>query len=157
MKGVDLPLRKAYVLALSNLTYKGVKIPVYEEKATPTTNRPFANIPYGNTTVQAYIVLLNQTSNDNSSKCIRNDQASIQVQITTVWPQDKGGSLMAEEISDLVTAELFDESGLFNLMVLPTPFEIWKGVLEGARNMPYETETNSVWVRQLILNNWITQ
>jgi len=153
----NLALRKAYVTALAGLTYKGVTIPVYEEYLQPTTARPIAVIPVGSSSFESYIILLNQTSNDISAKCLRNDQLAIQVQITTKWPLFKGGSEDAELIGDLVVGRLLTDDGLFTKLELPQPLNCWKGTLEGTINIPYTTDTNSVWVTQLLFTNSVSQ
>lgn len=157
MKNPNLALRKAYVAALIAVPYAGKNIPVYEDFLQPTASRPIAKLAIGEATVEAYIILLNQTSNDNSPKCVRNDEASIQVQITTVWPLFKGGKKTSEEISDVILSILFTEDGLFNKMPIEAPFDIWKGSVSGIRPLSYTTDTNTVWITQLILTNSISQ
>lgn len=150
MKNVNLALRKAYVAALTGLQYGGKTIPVYEEEMQGTV----ATLADG---TQAYIILLNQTSNNDSPKCVRTDFASIQIQITTVWPSNKGGSRVAQEISEVIMATLFPDKFYSTSIVLPSPFNMWQSFLESCRPIQYDTTTNRVWIEQMIMSHRISQ
>jgi len=152
MKNPNLLIRTAYFDALQNLVYKTKTIPVYEEQVTDGS--PMVSVNIGGVLVQCYIILLNQSSNDLSTKCVRSDEASIQVQINTLFPRGKGGSKTAEEISELVYGKILNESGLLGKL---TTDGLWKTTLEDTRNIPYNTDTNSVWVVQSIFTNRINQ
>lgn len=158
MKVVSLPLRTAFFNKLnSGITYLGKSIFTFEDYLQETSTRKKAILQVGTMTVEAYIILLNQTENDNSNKCRKNDQASIQVQINTIFPSGKGGSQQAEEIGNLVYEKLFPVNNLKADIILPTPFHCWKSVKQGARNLNYDTETSRAWIHQITFNNWISQ
>jgi hypothetical protein len=158
MKSPTLAVRTALVQKLKDsVTYTGTKIPTYEAYVQETPANRIARLTIGNEEVLAYIILLNQTSNDISPKCLRNDSTTIQVQVTTVWPNDKGGSRTAEEISELVTDVLFTDDGLFSKLELPEPLDTWMGLLRSSDNIYYDTETNRVWITQLMLSYEVSQ
>ena len=158
MKNVNLALRTAIGLALNdNIVYSGQNIATFEEYLQETDTRKIAKFIEGNRPAEAYIVLLNQTSNDDSAKCMRNDIASIQIQITTVFPANKGGSSTAEKISELVMARLFTEDGLNSTLDLGDDMTAWRGRMEGCINIPYDTNTNRIWITQMIVEYAVTQ
>jgi len=158
MKIVSLPYRTAISEALNgHVVYSGIGIPTYEEYVQVTASRPIGYVPKGTEEVGCYIILLNQTSNDNSAKCTRNDDVSIQAQITTEWTSNKGGSKLAEEIAELVVNRLFDADGLFNILTLDEPLSLWKGELESIQNINYDLTSSRVWITQLLITGSITQ
>lgn len=157
MQEVSLSLRIAYFNKLQGITYLGKPIPVYEEFVQETVGNMKAKLTIGNMTVEAYIILLNQTENDNSPKCHRNDECSIQIQVTTVWPSDKGGSMHAEKIMNLVYDKLFPTSSIDADLTIESPFKIWKKVKIGGRPINYDTDTNRVWIKTITMNNWVSQ
>lgn len=155
MQTPSLALRTSLYASLQGIVYNTKTIPVYEEKVSTTP--PVAVVTIGGVQVQCYIILLNQTENDDSPKCHKNDACSIQIQINTVFPFTKGGSKTAEGIENLVYAKLFPTSSLMTGLVLPSPFTLWKSVKQGSRSIQYDTETNSVWTRQITFSLWIAQ
>jgi len=157
MKSVTLAIRTAYVEKTTGITFLTKVIPVFEEYVQETATKKKAILTIGTMQIEAYIILLNQTVNDNSPKCQRNDQTSIQAQVTTVFPLGKGGTKTAEQIAELFMDKLFVNSNLETNLVLPPPFHIWKSVMEGVKNINYTTDTNSVWITQLILNHYVSQ
>ena len=158
MKLVTTPVRSALATLLSGIPFMGKTINAFEEYLQESTTKKKSVLTIGSQQVTAYIILLNQTVNDNSSKCMRNDETSIQVQITTVYPPDTGGSLIGEQISDLVLAKLFNVDNMqITGINLPGPFEIWRARFVSSRNINYNTDTNRVWVTQLTLSFSINQ
>jgi len=156
MKDVLRPVRTAfYNTVKQDLKYQNVTIPVYEEYM-PAAAKP-AVLTFNNQTVKAYVILLNQTSNfDPVLKCIRNDQSSIQVQVTTQFPSGSGGSELAELIGDLIKAKIFPSANT-NALQLDPAFKLWKCNYESGRNIPYDTETNRVWVHQMTFLCYVAQ
>jgi len=151
MKNVNLAVRKAVIQALVSIPYKMVNIPVYEEYAQPTASRPIATFNVGNMPVQAYVIVQNQTANENTNvKCNRKDEASVQLNINTVFPDNKGGSLTAEEISEVIML-------LMPNLTLPTPFYVQKFETVTVRNLNYDTQTNRIWTTVLVLNFTVSQ
>lgn len=156
MKNVNLAIREAFVSALSVLPYSGVNVPVHEEFVQYTKSKPKAFITVGSDQVEVYVLILNQTSNDQSPKCGRNDATSIQVQICAVFPDNKGGSKTPEQISEVIMSTLFSDNHSTNL-TLPAPFHLWKSDLETTVNMQFDTDTNRIWCVQLIFSNYVSQ
>lgn len=150
MKNVNLALRKAYAIALNNIVYKGGVIPVYEEEMQGS----YATLTDG---TQAYVILLNQTANNDSAKCARTDFATLQLQITTVFPPNKGGSIYSEEISEVIMATLFPGEFYTTGIVMPSPFNMWQSYLAGTRAIKYDTTTNRVWITQMLMEHRISQ
>lgn len=158
MRSPSLPLRTAYANKLNTgIIYEGKQIFAFEEFLQETTTRKKAIIQIGTMNIEAYIILLNQTENRNGQKCHHSDECSIQVQINTVYPSNKGGSKVAEEIADLVYQKLFPTNDLKADIVLPAPFNCWKSSKESARNIPYSTDSANVWVHQILFANYISQ
>lgn len=157
MIDVNLPLRVGYIQATNNIMYRGVKIPFYEEYAQPTSLKPIALVTDSGIQVECYVIVLNQTQNDASPKCMRNDECSIQLQVTTRWPKLKGGSKMSSEISNLILAQLFTPDGLFSTIELSGGLKAWKGRLMSARPISYTDENYAVWITQLIITNSVSQ
>lgn len=98
MLEVSDSLRAAYVTLLSGLTIDGVVIPVFDERVSG----PTAQIFYGSTPVECYILLHDQTETDISPKCNFETECSIQVDINTKFPKGTGGKYLSERISNQV-------------------------------------------------------
>lgn len=147
MLNANLIIRTAYFSALQNLVYKTKTIPVFEEQVNESA--PLVMISVGGIQVQAYIILLNQVSNDISSKCGRSDEASIQVQVNTIFPRGKGGMKTAEEISQLIYTRLLETDLGVN--------GLWSTQMPYTRNIPYNTDTSSAWCLVCLFTNRISQ
>jgi len=155
MKNTNLAIRTAVATALNaggGIIHSGTqKIASFEEYLQETDTRKKAILTVGNLSLEAYIILLNQTQNEGiGSKCGRNDECSIQLQVTTVYPSGKGGSKIAEEISDLALARLAS-------VALPDPFGLWKYDTVGIRNLNYDAQSTRTWIVQITLNFSVTQ
>jgi len=156
MKNTNLAIRTAVATALNadgGILYSGTqKIATFEEYLQETTTRKKAVLVTGNLQeTEAYIILLNQTQNEGQgNKCIRNDECSIQLQVTTVWPAGKGGSKIAELISELALERL-------ETVTLPEPFGLWKYDTVGIRNLNYDSQSTRTWIVQITLKFSVTQ
>lgn len=157
MQPVTLAVRESYAAALQGLVYKNVLIPVFEEFVEESVLNKIKPVMIGNIPIKVFIILLNQTANDNSAKCQRSDQSSIQLQIKTIFPKAMGGSKTAEEVAALVMDKLFNTTPHKTTIVMPTPFNLWKSSLMGSMNIPYRTETGFTFVHQMIFMNWVSQ
>lgn len=158
MKNVNLAIRKALVAALSAVPYKGVNIPVFEEYVQETPNKKIAVIQSGTMPVQCYAIIQNQVSNENTnSKCNRRDEATLQININTVFPDNKGGSLTAEEISEVILSILYTNDNFKTSLVLPEPFYVQTSEVITVRNLQYENDTNRIWTTVLVLNFTVSQ
>lgn len=155
MKNANLALRTSLFTQLtsgSGIVYANKKVGVFEEYYAPATGNTKALFNVGTSPVEAYIILLNQTNNnDPLNKCGRNDELSIQIQINTVWPASKGGSKVAEEISNLILAKLFPDSDLNATVVFPNGFVCWKANVESTRNINFDANESRSWIVQMLL------
>lgn len=152
MEVTTLKYRTAIVNALSNVQYQGKRIGVFEEYLAETSTNKKAVY----STFEAYIILLNQTSNNNSPKCHRNNEDSIQIQITTVYPAGKGGSKVAEEIANVILEILFPTEHYKSNIAIPN-MDVWKSELLGSRNIKYDLSESRIWIHQLLLISNISQ
>lgn len=157
MQPVTLAVRKAYVNALKGIEYKGKTIQVFEEFVNEAMLKKIEPIRIGNQDVVSYILLLNQTANDNSTKCRRSDQSSLQLQVVTKFQLGAGGSITAEEIGIMVYDKLFIGSDSKTTIVMPDPFYMWKSTLESSRNIPFRDETNNVFIYSMLFMNYVSQ
>lgn len=155
----SLPYRIAVLNALmGNVSYQGKKVGIYEDYVAETANNKKAMLTVGTGQVEAYIILLNQTSNESlSNKCSRNNNDTIQIQINTVWPAGKGGSRIAEEIANVVLGVLFPTSIKNTDLVLYGGLDMWKSELMSTRNINYDGSSSRTWVVQLVLESMISQ
>lgn len=155
MKITSLPYRTAVYNALDDkVVYNNVKIHSFVEYLQETSTRKKA-ILSGD--VQAYIILLNQTSNESqSNKCNYNTNDTIQIQITTVWPAGKGGYQVAEGIANAVLALLFP-TDLKNTDLSITGMDIWKSEVLSTRNINYNDSSSRTWITQIVLESSISQ
>lgn len=156
MQITSLPYRTALVQALdTHILYQSTSIRVWEEYVSETDTKRIVTLNNG---CQAYVILLNQTSNEaRSNKCNRNNNDSIQIQITTVWPAGKGGSKTAEEIAQVILNLLFPSNVKNTDLSLSNGLSIWKSELLSNRNINYDGDSSRVWICQLILESWISQ
>ncbi len=156
MKNPNPEIRKAVFDALNvggGIVYSGTqKICTFEEYLQETTTKKRALLVAGNQEqTEAYIILLNQTLNEGiGNKCGRNDECSIQIQITTVWPAGKGGSIIAERIGDLAMQRL-------ETIQLPEPFGLWRSTIEAVSNINYNSNDTRTWIVQYTLSYSVTQ
>jgi len=155
MQITTLPYRKSIINALDgNILYETQSIRVWEEYVMETDTKRIVKLSMG---CEAYVILLNQTSNETqSNKCNRNNNDSIQIQITTVWPANKGGSQVAEEIADVILGLLFEDSVKNSVLTIPN-MDVWKSELVSSRNINYDGNSSRTWVTQLVLEAWISQ
>ena len=122
-----LELREAYIDKLSTLQISGVTIPVYDEMMGATV----ANIGYA----QAYCLVTNQTAQDILIKCGFYNDCSIQVDIVTKYPKNKGGKKLSEEIANEVlklirTGSTSDYPTMPNFQIVTCQLLINQGINE---------------------------
>jgi hypothetical protein len=131
----------------------GQIIPICDEYR----NTPAATLPIGNNKpVRAWIQLTNQTSDDNSPKCHRNDLASIQIQVRVAFNANSGNYENAESIADLILAKLFPDQNEFNIEI-DEPFHIWNLRFESSRNINFSDDTDRIWMKNILLTAQIEQ
>ena len=148
-------LRMAYVAKLANIQSFNVVIPVWD-----TYEKAHATISNGNLNFTAYILIKDITVNDDSPKCMINEDVSIQVQVVTVFNANTGESLYSEEIGQSVLIAL-DPSGRNRIDIralgqgVPSA-TAWMGRKESARQINSETATQRLFTRNYIFTHKIT-
>lgn len=153
MRGVSLPFRKALVLALSNINYLGLRIPVWAEYLGQNP----ATLPVGNNKqAKAWVQITNQTSDNNSPKCHRNDLASIQIQVRVSYNANSGSYEHVDKISDIIIGILFPDQNEFNLQI-ESPFHVWNMNNESERNIDFQDDTDRVWMKNILITAQIEQ
>lgn len=146
-------LRRKYIDKLATLTYLNQPIPVNSDYLQVAP----AILPLGNSShIQAYVIVQNQTVNDDSLKCGINQNTSLQLDIVTVFNANSGSSLQSEEISQEIMDLLFPLGGKV-LDISIAGFVIWRGWLESSRSITQETADNRIFRNILIFNHSITQ
>jgi hypothetical protein len=123
----SLELREAYIDKLSTLQIQGVTIPVYDEFMGATV----ANIGYAT----AYCLVTNQTAQDILIKCGFYNDCSIQIDIVTKYPKNKGGKKLSEEIANEVlklirTGSTSDYPTMANFQIVTCQLLINQGLNE---------------------------
>lgn len=147
------PFRKALVEATDNLLYMGQVVPVCDEYL----NEPAAILPIGNNKpVRAWIRLTNQTANDDSNKCRRNDRVTIQAQVRITYNANSGGYEYTEELANLFLARLFPSQNDF-VLPIDNPFHVWDLRLESIRNIDFQDNTDRIWMTHLLLSAQVEQ
>lgn len=139
-------LRQQYILALGNLVYKNVVIPVKDEVMYGSG----AKLPE----CEAYIILTNQTSNQGfSNKCTDNYLASIQVDIVTKFAANSGAKLPSEEIASLVLAKV----GSWPFNTKSKNIITQKAVLETNRGLREDSDVHRIYRKILIFTHNINE
>lgn len=139
-------LRQQYILALGNLVYKNVVIPVKDEAYYGDG----ASLPEG----RAYIILTNQTSNQGiDNKCTKNYLASIQVHIVTKFNPNSGGTVTSEEISALVLNRIKD----WPFDTKSKGITTYKPELESNRSLFEDGQTSRIFRKILIFTHNINE
>jgi hypothetical protein len=123
----SLELRDAYISKLSTLQIQGVTIPVYDEFMGATV----ASIGYA----QAYCLVTNQTAQDILIKTGFYNDCSIQVDIVTKFPKNKGGKKLSEQIANEVlklirTGNTSDYPTMPNFQIVTCQLLINQGINE---------------------------
>lgn len=154
-KSVTFPVRQAVVQSLEgNIVYMGATIPVSEEYA----NKKQVTIPVGiNSPVSAWIRVLNQTEDDDSPKCLKNTQGSIQIQVQVSFNANSGNSEHSENIMNLIIGRLFPTFSTWSISLSP-PFHLWDFRLTSFPNVPPIIDnTNRIWVKQALIEYQVSQ
>jgi hypothetical protein len=123
----SLELREAYIDKLSTLQIQGVTIPVYDEMMGATV----ANIGYAT----AYCLVTNQTAQDILIKTGFYNDCSIQVDIVTKFPKNKGGKKLSEQIANEIlklirTGNTSDYPTMANFQIVTCQLLINQGINE---------------------------
>jgi hypothetical protein len=123
----SLELREAYITKLSTLQISGVTIPVYDEFMGASV----ASIGYAT----AYCLVTNQTAQDILIKTGFYNDCSIQVDIVTKFPKNKGGKKLSEQIANEVlqlirTGSTSDYPTMANFQIVTCQLLINQGINE---------------------------
>jgi hypothetical protein len=123
----SLELRESYIDKLSTLQIQGVTIPVYDEFMGATV----ASIGYAT----AYCLVTNQTAQDILIKTGFYNDCSIQVDIVTKYPKNKGGKKLSEQIANEIlklirTGNTSDYPTMLNFQIVTCQLLINQGINE---------------------------
>lgn len=138
---IESPIRTAFITALRDqITYLGKVIPIDEENL----NVAPAQIQVGNSTgFEAFMLVRNQTVNDDSAKCSINQNSSIQLDCVTTFNGNSGNSYHAQQIKNLVFAILFPNGGK-RLQLSMVGLYMWRGwYLSGRTTVDQDTNTKT--------------
>jgi hypothetical protein len=153
MELVLLPFRLAVIEATDSISYLNQLIPVCDEYL----NRPAAILPVGNNKpVKAWIRLTNQTGNNNSNKCRRNDRVTIQVQCRVAFNANSGGYVHSEAIANEFLSILFPVQNDF-VLPIDDPFHVWDLQLESSNNINFQDDTDRIWMTYLLISAQVEQ
>lgn len=159
MQNINLSIRQAVLNAITPIVWQSKNIYSFADFAQYSAQKPQALIPNGvGKTYEAYIILLNQNSNLNDqNKCTRNDQASIQIQVTTKFPSGTGGSTQAEQIAELILNKLYPVDKKHMAISLQHPLYVWKSQVELVKNLNYDDEVGRTFITQLVISCQVSQ
>lgn len=101
MREIATDIRIAVINAITPLTLSGVTLPVYDSELPPTINP--AN--YVNSAAFVLITDQNEAETTNNDCSIRQD-ATIQINIVTKFPQGSGGKKLSENISNAIQQKM---------------------------------------------------
>jgi hypothetical protein len=101
MREIATDIRIAVINAITPLTLSGVTIPIYDTELPPTINP--AN--YVNSAAFVLITEQNEAETTNNDCSIRQD-ATIQINIVTKFPQGSGGKKLSENISNAIQQKM---------------------------------------------------
>jgi hypothetical protein len=101
MREIATDIRIAVINAITPLTLSGVNIPIYDTELPPTINP--AN--YVNSAAFVLITDQNEAETTNNDCSIRQD-ATIQINIVTKFPQGSGGKKLSENISNAIQQKM---------------------------------------------------
>jgi len=153
MREIKHLLRKNYIDRLSGLTYRGVAIPVDDEYLTKTA----AQLNIGNSTgVQAYVLIQNQTTNDDSPKCGIIQNSTLQIHIYTEFNPNSGNYAHADLIGDAILQILMPGSSkqiAFDI----NGYQVVRAWEENSMQLSEETPNKRIFRNILVLNHTIAQ
>lgn len=149
MKTASLLLRESYIALFDNFQYNGINIPFFDEYVTPNAVLP--QVPISTFLApKCYVLITNQTTNDASLKCSRNENLSIQLDVTTIYDANSGGFKLSEQIANEILGTLFIGQ---QIQLNNEELNIWRGWLESSPNISEETQSNRIFRKVLVLNH----
>lgn len=141
MKEVQLPLRTAYLSALSGLVVNSISIPVYDEFAP-------AGAP------DHFIVISNQTDSEIGNKQAFYSDCSITVDITTRFKPNLGGKELSERIAEAVL-QIIKPANRNQLTV--TGFQVVSTKKQFAQNLSEDLPTIRVFRKVITFTHRIVE
>lgn len=156
MVDVFLPVRQALIERLSTLEYLSIPIPVDDENLT----HPKAILPVGTPPVAAWVLIQNQTMQDNSGQCCINQDTQLQIDILTEFPagtgQNAGSYTHADNIANAILELLFEGCSNQSTLELEDGLNMWRQWRSGGTHLMSEF-TNSRIYRNILIMSFSVQ
>ena len=149
MRDAQTELRIKYISLLSGIQIDGANVPIYSDEVNDTIS-PYTrdNPPH------VYIILSNQTSTDESTKCYFGGRYSMQVDSYTTYPAYNGSFVKSELLNNLVKQRILtNTSGNFPL----TTFEVTRSRIDLTRNLSEKTKEQNIYRTITIFNHSIQE
>lgn len=153
MLEVNHLLRKAFLDKLTGLSYQNLTIPIGEEFFT---GNPALLITGQAAAIKIYVIIQNQTLNDDSPKCAVNQTATLQLDINTIFPSNSGNSYHADSIAQSIYNLLFTIDPKFIEFNIPD-VPVWRSWLESSRTIVQDDNTNRTFRKILLFSNSLFQ
>jgi hypothetical protein len=101
MREIATDIRIAVINAITPLTLSGVTLPVYDTELPPTIN------PANYVNSAAYVLITDQNEAETTNNdCSIRQNATIQINIVTKFPQGSGGKKLSENISNAIQQKM---------------------------------------------------
>jgi hypothetical protein len=101
MREIATDIRIAVINAITPLTLSGVTLPVYDTELPPTIN------PANYVNSAAYVLITDQNEAETTSNdCSIRQNATVQINIITKFPQGSGGKKLSENISNAIQLKM---------------------------------------------------
>jgi hypothetical protein len=101
MRDIATDIRIAVINAITPLTLSGVTLPVYDTELPPTIN------PANYVNSAAYVLITDQNEAETTNNdCSIRQNATIQINIVTKFPQGSGGKKLSENISNAIQQKM---------------------------------------------------
>jgi hypothetical protein len=101
MREIATDIRIAVINAITPLTLSGVTLPVYDTELPPTIN------PANYVNSAAYVLITDQNEAETTNNdCSIRQNATVQINIVTKFPQGSGGKKLSENISNAIQLKM---------------------------------------------------
>ena len=149
MKDAQTELRIKYIALLTGIQIDGVDVPIYSDEVNDTIS-PWTRV----NAPPVYIILSNQTSTDESTKCYFGGRYSMQVDSYTTYPAYNGSFVKSELLNNLVKQRILtDTSGDFALI----NFAVTRSRIDLTRNLSEKTKEQNIYRTITIFNHSIQE
>lgn len=148
-------LRKAYYDKLSTLSFNNMAVQVFQNYLPSNfKGQTFSidGVPHG----QAYVIIQNQTVDDDSTKCVVNQNSSLQLDVVTKYVATGGSTLLSELITNEIFELLYPNGGQQMDLSL-SEANLWRAWLVGSRTIEETTQDSKIFRNILIFNHTIQQ